>query len=41
VENLALNRNQALFQMGGRFSQEMIPLTSILSRKGRGSKVGQ
>jgi len=31
----------ALFQMSQHFAQEMIPLTSILSRKGRGSKVGQ
>jgi len=31
----------ALFQMSQHFAQEMIPLTSILSRKGRGSKIGQ
>jgi len=29
----------ALFQMSQHFAQEMIPLTSILSHKGRGSKV--
>jgi len=34
-------KKPALFQMSQHFAQEMIPLTSILSHKGRGSKVEQ